>query len=52
MIKNSIGDRNTFRKLHVKSFQELKVRFFFNRMSYSVYRLQIIDKNIGVEKQV
>lgn len=27
MIKNSIGDRNTFRKLHVKSFQELKVRF-------------------------
>lgn len=49
MIKNSIDDKNTFQKLQVKSLQELKVTFF-NRSYYSVYRLQIINKNIGVDK--
>lgn len=43
MIKTSIDDRNTFRKKHVKSFQELKVRFFLTVCPtvYTDYRLLI-----------
>lgn len=37
-------------KTTCKELPRVKGKVFFNRMSYSVYRLQIIDKNIGVEK--